>query len=238
MRALHWFVRALIVCSAPLSAIFYKTVPIAPAVTVAVVLFISFLATLLFEKLSGEAVADQTQNELIIRFGDLLTTLRKGAVTEAQELNAIRACLGILELFALNTTKASKGDISVSLILYAHDSALRMIISARNPGNERPTGRETDGAGLLGHRACQFDCAPRVVHHVGHFGSGFKSPTQSKPAYKSIFVIPLETEVNGQRKIRGFVSIDSRFPYAFYGNRANVIIVECEPVLNQIKELI
>ena len=65
-----------------------------------------------------------------------------------------------------------------------------------------------------------------------------KSPTQSSFGYRSIFFIPLSQKVNEVETVLGFISIDSTSAYAFYGNRANTIIVTCEPFISHIQDLL
>jgi hypothetical protein len=149
------------------------------------------------------------------------------------------ACLGIIENFVLPVTGSRRGEISVTLLVYEGTSRAKMRVRSRNPGNKRPINREVPSKSLLGHHACSSGSAPRVVNHIGHFGKDFaKSPTQTKLTYKSILIIPIECHTSEGTIIKGYVSVDAARPYAFYGNRANVIVVMCEPIINQLQQLI
>jgi hypothetical protein len=153
--------------------------------------------------------------------------------------DSIPATLGIIEIVARRITKANKGDISVSLAMYNGNSSDELKIRHRNPGNERPIGKRFSGRYVLGHHACQAGGDPRVVHNLRAFGKlGMKSPTQSNANYRSIYIIPICRKHNETSTICGFISIDSTRAYAFYANRANTIIIVCEPFIQHIQDLL
>lgn len=239
--ALHWTARGALVSSAPAATAFYGTIEWATAGIASLGIAGLYSCTSVLSQLSNspQQRSQMMQAETIVRFGDLLTTYRQGAIRTSDTDDAIRSCLGILENFCLNSVKREKGAISVSVVMYMGSSTKRMKIKHRNPGNERPINREIASDILLGHHACQHGPEPQVIHHVGHFGRNIKSPTQPQPAYKSIYVIPLEVaDGSGNARICGFVSIDCKYPYAFFGNRSAEIIVTCEPIIGQIRELV
>ncbi len=236
----HWLTKTSMASSAPALAFFYGSISVGIAAAAAAAIFIGNSVVSLLDRLSKEKTSGlpDSHPEFIVRFGDLLTALRANSTAAPDRDDAIRACLGILEIFARQTTKSRKGDVSVSLVLYMGSSASKMRIKHRNPGNDRPVNREFDCRYVVGHHACEAGDFPQVVHDLRRFGrAGATSPTQSKVDYRSIFILPVKSRRNGSR-IRGFVSIDCRRPYAFYGNRANVIVVSCEPVINHIQDLI
>lgn len=65
-----------------------------------------------------------------------------------------------------------------------------------------------------------------------------KSPTQSEVAYRSFFILPLTVARGQETKIGGFLSIDSTRPYIFYGKRARIIVVNIQPVIEHIQDLL
>lgn len=239
----HWGAKTSMASSAPVVLFYYGTIPgLTAAVAAGAIFFGHFIISLLDQISKDKATSsEEFPSGLFVRFGDLLNSLTTRSTEAAHRDDAVRSCLGILEIFARQVTRSRKGDISVSVLLYpdADSSTSRMSIRHRNPGNERPTNRIVDSARLFGHHACQRDRKPRIVHDTNYFGpEGTSSPTQSSVKYRSIFVIPIQKSSGDGPKKSGFVSIDSTRPYAFYGNRANRIIVDCEPVLNHIQELI
>ncbi len=195
--------------------------------------FVSKLDNLSRDKSSS---APDIHADMMLRVGDFLSITKSKASNKDID-DAIRACLGILENYASLITNSSKGQLSVTLALYMGSSTTRMKIKHRNPGNARPSNRDFDATNLMGYHACQNGTEPRVVHDLKKFGkSAADSPTKSGTNYRSFFIIPIESKSNGS--IRGFVSIDSPRPYAFYGNRSSVIMVRCEPVLSHLGDLI
>jgi hypothetical protein len=237
----HWTFRGALICAAPATAVWYGSAPLTAAIVAAAVLLALNGGTSVADRLSR---ADKTpadlQSQTLVRFGDLLSTFKRGGVARhADREMAITACLGIIENFCLPVTKGKEGEIAVTLILYKGTSRTRLRVAQRNPGNKRPTNREVDAERLLGHHVCERGDAPLVVNQISHFGKEFgASPTQTKVDYKSILIIPLRCDDGKRSQVRGFVSIDSHRPYAFYGNRANVIVVMCEPIINQLRELV
>ncbi len=239
---LHWVAKTAMASSAPVVAWIYGSITGILAGVVAGSIFIGHSAVSFLDNLSKEKASQSgdNQTDIVVRFGDLLAAHRvRKTLDEIERDDAIRACLGVLEVFSRQITKSQSGDLSVSLLLYIGNSRSRMKIRHRNPGNTRPVNREVDADRMLGHTACVNGALPRVVHDVREFGkSSVSSPTQSKADYRSIFFFPLAADEGEQKVVRGFVSIDCKQPYAFYGNRSNSIIVTCEPILNHIGELI
>jgi len=128
----------------------------------------------------------------------------------------------------------------VSIALYEGEiSDARMKIRHRNPGNTRPTGKVFDATGILGHHACEYGGGPKIVHNINRMHKGFrKSPTDSDLVYKSFLILPLEKQVGSTSRIGGFLSIDSARPYTFYGKRGRTLVVNCEPIVEHIQELL
>jgi hypothetical protein len=237
---LHWTFKTAITSSGPAVALYYGTINAAAAAVVTGALFIGHAIISILERTSKarEASQDDNHTESMVRFGDLLTAYKVNSVARENIDAAITACLGIVEVFSRDITKSKKGDIAVSLVLYKGSSATQMKIRHRNPGNTRPINREFDGNNYFGHHVCQSGSAPRVVHDIEEFGGdAAKSPTQSMLNYRSIFFIPI-VDKDDPTKVRGFMSIDSKRPYAFFGNRSNVIVVTCEPVVSRLKQMI
>lgn len=240
MPALHWISRNGLAASSPFVALFYGSIGQATAYLTAGCLFAAnAIVGVIGHAASPKDPSDHPQTEALVRFGDLLTAFKTGSVVKSKRSDAIRACLGILEIHARRITKTSKGELSVSLVQYVGSSKTKMIVSHRNPGNLRPVGREFDRPDLLGHHACCAGTSPRVVHQLAHFGKTQESPTQTSVDYKSMFFIPLEVQTpQGGRRMKGFVSIDCRRPYAFYGNRSREIAVTCRPIVDHLKDLL
>jgi hypothetical protein len=241
LPAIHWLSRHLLAAAAPFVALYYGSIGLATAYTAAAGLFgLNLAVGFLGLAADSKPAEDDSQSEAMIRFGDLLGAMKQGAVPAGRRSDAIRACLGILEIHARRITKAAKGEIAVSLVQYVGSSSRKMRILHRNPGNTRSVdGREFDVSKLLGHHACGAGSNYRVVHDLGHFGSSLPSPTQSRVDYRSIFFVPLDVAIGtGGTKMKGFVSIDCRRPYAFYGNRGNEIAVTCAPIVEQLKALL
>jgi hypothetical protein len=224
-----------------LVALYYGSIGKATAYIAAAVLFTAnLLVGFLGLAAEPKPATEDTQSQAMIRFGDLLSAFKAGSIPSAKRDVAIRSCLGLLEIYARRITKTQRGDVSVSIVQYAGSSTAKMKILHRNPGNERPVdGREFDARNVLGHHACQAGVNYRIVHQLSHFGRRLQSPTQSHVGYKSIFFIPLEVPTaSGGARMRGFVSIDCRRPYAFYGNRGREIVVTCTPIVDLLKDLL
>lgn len=235
----HSTSRTLLASSGPAVAYYYGSIPGVTAAIAGAVIFTAHSVVGFLDKLSKGRGASPTttHSEIIIRLGDLLKHTSGKAAAKNRDA-AIQACLGILENFSRETAKVKKGALSVSLVLYQGNSRSRMIIRHRNPGNDRPVGRDFDAKDKIGHRACEAGGVPRVVHDIRWFGKeALASPTQSRVNYRSLLIIPV-SQPGGDPRPRGFVSIDCDQPYAFYGNRSNIIMVSCEPVLSHLSELI
>lgn len=240
---LHWGAKTSLAASAPGLAYYYGSIA-QLSVAIGASAFILFANGMvaLFDALSKDKASASADDKIdvIVRFGDLLAAHQQKTSVEATARDdAIRACLGILEIYARQTTKAAKGTISTSVVLYKGSSRTTLQIRHRNPGNERPTGRDISSEGLLGHFVCEHGASPQVIHDIRELkAKRFASPTQSKVEYRSIFFYPLEVDGVDGKFIKGFISIDCKKPYAFYGNRSNDIVVTCEPILSHVRELI
>lgn len=233
----HWFCRNALAASGPAVAFYYGSVTRNTAYIAALALFLAS-AVVWFFGLLADRKSQPDETEALVRFGDLLSALKTTSATNANRGDAIKACLGILQIFGRRIAKTEKEDLAVSLIVYEGNSTSKMMIRHRNPGSTRPVNRQIDAVSVLGHHACQKDGAPRVLHDTKDFKGTLRSPTQSKVDYRSILVIPISvTSQNGVR-VKGFVSIDCRRPYAFYGNRSDEIVVTCQPIIDQLSVLL
>ena len=176
--------------------------------------------------------------EAVIRVGDFLSALKVNT-TQSNKPSAIAASLGVVEVLAREITGLKQGEIAVSVAVYEGSSTQRMKLLYRNAGNTRPVGRTFDGEAILGHRACLAGRGPQIVNDIRRFGAkALKSPTQSEVNYRSIVIFPLVVDRNGNQKVRGFLSVDATVPYAFYGNRGRKLIVNAEPIIQQLQALL
>lgn len=239
---LHWLMKTGLASSAPVLAWAYGAISGLMATAVGMGLFGANAVISFLDRLSRKKAANSKDDstDVIIRFGDLLAALRIEQSTPAGNRDdAIRACLGIIEISCRQITKSQAGDLAVSLVLYVGNSRSRMKNRHRDPGNTRPVNREVDASKLLGHYVCQHGDSPRVVHDIKEFGGTMtSSPTQSKREYRSIFFYPIVINSDEEKVVKGFVSVDCKRPYAFYGNHARSIVVTCEPILSHISELL
>lgn len=178
-----------------------------------------------------------TMQEVWVRIGDLITSIKSSATPKTSVDDTINATLGIIEGVARQITNCKKGEISVSLTLYKGSSRNKMHVRHRNPGSERPIGRTiNDLSNLLGHHVCEFGKGPQIVADLSSFGKDIsKSPTQKKTSYRSIAIFPLEAMSNN--KNIGFLSVDCSKPHAFHGDRARDLAVTCEPLISHIQDL-
>lgn len=235
----HGSLKASLATSGPVVAWYLGEMSLATAGGIGGALFAANALVSMLDKSSAAKPLEGQRMESFVRFGDLLAALKADSVEELDKQKAIRACLGIIENICLPITKSRKGEISANLILYRGNSSTKMKVIERNPGNERPVGREVNGENMLGHHACRHDGLPRVVDDLRSFSSKWvSSPTQSRAGYRSIFFIPLAQKRSGRTVVRGFISIDCQRPFAFHGNRSRDIIVTCEPVTSLIIDLI
>lgn len=236
---IHFVAKYSMIASSPAIAYFvYEKITATQATIAAITLLFLFILTSLLNSWSERKSnpADQASSEAWVRIGDLITSVKSSATLAANRDDTVIAALGVIETYARQITKSPKSTISVSLALYDGNSTTSMKIRHRNPGNERPTGRNLKNLNrVLGHRACQAGPEPRVVSDLKKFGSeGFFSPTQSVCNYRSMVIIPVTARGNG--KIKGFVSIDSTQPHAFHGSIADVLVVTTEPLISHIEE--
>lgn len=235
----HFLAKFALVASTPILAHFvYNRITIVQAVTATALLFALFLLSSLLDELSKSKKnsAEQASVEAWVRIGDLITSVKSSATPAGTRDDTVIAALGVIEAYSRQITKSPKGHISVSLALYTGSSTSRMTIRHRNPGNERPTGRNLRNIERVhGHLACQAGPEPRVVSDLKSFGKlGYFSPTQSKCNYRSIVIIPIKSRTKDQ--IKGFVSIDCIRPFAFHGAIADKLIVMTEPLIDHIEE--
>lgn len=236
----HWIAKTGLASSAPGLAYFYGSIGLLPFATATIAIFAGHSTVSILDEMSKKRARglDEAQSLTFIRYGDLLESVMRAPEDGALRDDAIRACLGIIENFARQLTQSDKGEIAVTLALYVNGDRTKMRIRHRNPGNTRPQDRTFDCRNLFGHRACN-DGKARVVHDIRYFGpEACVSPTSSSTNYRSIMVIPIDkSDEPSKREIRGFVSIDSARPYAFYRNRARTISVDCSQIIRIIAQL-
>jgi hypothetical protein len=235
----HFLARFSLIASAPALAFFiYERISVAQATSATAALFLLFTFSSLLDQWSKSwrNSAELASVEAWVRIGDLITSVKSSATPAAKRDDTLVAALGVIEAYARQITKSPKGQISVSLALYSGSGSTKMSIRHRNPGNERPTGRNLKHLSRVhGHRACQEGPEPRVVADLKLFGKeGHFSPTQSKCNYRSIVIIPIKARTS--ENVKGFVSIDCVKPYAFHGTVAEQLIVTTEPLINHIEE--
>lgn len=237
----HWASKTSVASSAPFLAYFYGSIAGWMAFAGSAAIFGGHSLVSLLDRASRDkrSPTGDASTEIIIRLGELLGAVKPRSTPAGQRDDAIRSALGIIEVFARQVTGCEKGELSVAIALYTGESSHRMCIKHRNPGNTRPMGRKFDGGGVLGHHACKAGSQPRVVHDIRGLGKELqRSPTQSEVGYRSFLILPLVVTRSEGQRIGGFLSIDSTRPYSFFGKRAKVVVVNCQPVIEHIQDLI
>ena len=238
----HFSTKSALACSAPtLAYLVYDTITAWMATVASCAIFFGHTLVAFFDRLSREGHSSQKvdQTEFIVRVGELIRMCAPASRAQANRDDMIRSSLGIIENFARQITKSKKNEISVSIALYEGNSGSKMRIRHRNPGNARPIGKVFDGRGVLGHHACLSGTGPKIVHNLSRMHRKFRrSPTDSEVVYRSFLILPLTVARNGSSKIGGFLSIDSTRPYTFYGSRGRVLVVNCEPLVEHIQQLL
>lgn len=197
---LHWLSRNGLASASPFLMLYFGIIGHATAYVAAAVLFGgNVLVGFLGLAAESRPWSNDAHSEAMVRFGDLLSAIRAGAVPAKRRDDAIRACLGLLDVYARRITRTYKGEISVSLVLYVGSGTTKMRIFHRNPGNTRPVdGREFDARQLLGHHACQAGSYPRTVHHLNISGAIFRAQRSRKlntsrfSSYPSRSISPME----------------------------------------------
>lgn len=236
----HLLSRAVLIVSAPLTAVYYDSITLVQAGVVGGGLIILNVFTSVADRMSKAGASSPSFTaEGFLRIGDLLTAYKVNSIKAADRDAAIESCLGIIENIAIPETKSQRGDVSVNLITYVGNSTTQMKVRHRNPGNTRPKNRQFPTDAVLGHYVCQRGNAPLTINNIKHFGKDFAaSPTQNSYAYRSILLIPMLCNTPQGQVAKGFVSVDCTRPYAFYGNRANSIAVTSKPVLALLREML
>lgn len=174
-----------------------------------------------------------------VRVGDLLNSVKSSATRKADQDSSIEASLAIAVSIAAEVSHTKLDNVAASLVLYSGTGYGKMRVAHRDRGSKRPAKRAVqDLETLLGHHACQHEAgAPRVIGDLRRFGSlGFKSPTQQRAQYRSIFFQPVVSSKS--QELRGFISVDCTLPYAFHGTRADDIAALLEPIKAHIEDMI
>lgn len=240
--ALHVTTKTAMASSAPALAYFvYESITAWMAMFASMGVFVGHFLVGVLNRVSKENRSSRSsdQTESIVRVGDLLRMCAPISTAQANRDDMVRSALGIVENFTRQVTNSRKGEISVSIALYNGSGTGRMSIRHRNPGNTRPIGRSFRTEGVLGHHACQHGAGPKIVHNIKRMNKIFrKSPTNSDVVYKSFLLFPLTLEKQGTATVGGFLSIDSTRPYTFHGSRGNVLVVNCEPIVEHIQKLL
>jgi hypothetical protein len=236
----HWLARISLVCAAPaIFALVYRSITLHQAAVAGSVLLI---LTVLSEALGGvrerrRQTARLESEEMWVHINDLLASLDVNHGGESSGDKALSSYLGLLEGYARQVLRAKDGDVSASLVLYTSSSREQMLIENRNKGNRRPVNRTVeDPEMMVGHHVCAAGLRPRFVNDIRRFGPGAKSPTQAEPSYRSILFMPLAGTGDAKDTCLGFVSVDARRPYAFYGTRWSKIVMTCVPIMGHIRE--
>lgn len=239
----HWLIRIAIVASPPaLLFLVYDRATAAQAFWALVYLVVLQVAA---DVIGGWRDSKKKRQNLIteelwVRIGDLIASIDSTATPVHFKDESVTACLGIIEGYARQVTRSKHGDVSVSLVLYDDGDRAQMTIKHRNPGNTRPKPRLiTQLDRIFGHLACEAGPAPQRINDIYFFGRNqVISPTQSTISYRSIFIVPIQDDNGEDGPIRGFLSIDSRQPYAFYGDRGDKILITCLPLIDHIRQQI
>jgi hypothetical protein len=230
--------KLLLICAPPGTAYATGTLNFVQAVVAGGLLTFLNISSYVFSKISSFDRKSPNESEMIVRLGDLLSSISKGSVPSQERATAIRACLGLIENASMGILRLKKGDISVSLVVFSGTGEGKMKVAFRNPGNIRPENRECESRYLLGYHVCKRGTDPRILNDIKQFKGTLKSPTQQKPNYRSIFLIPLEADIGDTRCAKGFVSIDCGRPFAFWGNKANAIVISCVPIVTHLGRMI
>jgi hypothetical protein len=243
-KLLHSLFKICMAASAPtVSFIFYKTITIVQASGAFLLIAILYFLVWLFDRVSSDKQAENYDiaAETVIRVGEILGNGHIPPNSKnhaAQRDDAIRAALGLIEVFTRQVCGGRKGEISVTLAKYVDESNTQMEIRHRNTGNTRPTSRKFSANGVLGHYACMRGGAPRVVNDIKRLGPEIqKSPTQSEFNYRSILFLPLVGQRGDPTRVTGFLSIDSTKAYCFSQSRVRIIVVNCQSILEHVQKL-
>ncbi|WP_343503587.1 hypothetical protein [Alloyangia pacifica] len=173
-----------------------------------------------------------------VRVGDLLNTVKSTATAHADKDSSIEATLALAASLAAEIARVRTVDVAASFVRYTGTGHGKMKVTHRNRGSERPVGRPVrDLEFLLGHHACLHSAAPRVVADIHRFGPlGRKSPTQGQPTYRSIFIQPVISSKT--KELQGFISMDCTVAHAFHGRRADDLVTLLEPLKAHIEDMI
>lgn len=210
----------------------------------ALYIFIGLLVFLLITKyLAGipkrrEGRITRPIQTIWIRFGNLLNTIKSGATPAGQKDASIDFTLALATSLAAQITGIQQQKFAASLLLYEGEGKSQMRVKHRDRGSERPIDRPVNDLDtVLGHHACESGKAPRVVADMRRFGEyAQKSPTQSRPNYRSIFLQPVVSSQNGA--VSGFLSVDCTVPHAFHRDRAVDLAALLEPLKAHIEDMI
>ncbi|WP_295043297.1 hypothetical protein [uncultured Paracoccus sp.] len=193
------------------------------------------LAQTLLSLKHGDSAAAE---ELMTRTCELLRLCGDDAIVATNRPAARNACLSMIEVYVRSLTNAARGEIGVSLARYVPGQPGMLRIDERNAGSLRKMGVTFPGRFVIGHHACMAGDDPRIVNDILSFGpEALRSPTGSRTPYRSFFIVPICVTLRDGLIPLGYLSIDSTRPYEFYGNRANVLAVECESIIARLKKL-
>lgn len=232
----HFILRVAIASSGPVVAriLSPNRVTLGIAIAASLVLVVGHIILLILERAQVANHAESGMDELLIRATEVIDR-QVSPKKEAEKQELIRSALGMIRVFAAEQAKMRPDQVSVSLVTYVGNHSSKMRLQARNPGNTRPTGREFDGKGVIGHHVCQLGDEPILINDLRAMPAALReSPTHSTASYRSILFRQLKKEETSGEKVIGFISIDCDDPYVFYGNRSKAIIIGCAPLFQLI----
>lgn len=176
--------------------------------------------------------------DIWVRVGDLLKTVKSTATAARDKDSSIEATLSLASSIAAEVAGVRTGKVAASLVQYTGTGYGKMKVTHRNRGSLRPVGRIVkDLDTLLGHHACQNGHAMRVVPDIHRFGPlARKSPTQGQATYRSIFFHPVVS--SRSKELRGFISVDCTVAHAFHGKRDVDLAALLEPLKAHIEDMI
>ena len=236
-----WLGRCGLAVAGPAGAYLYGTATFAAASALsAVIILLYAMTSFIGHYLSQSAGGDSEPiSDAVTRASEILSRLDGQNVPAEGRSRSIDSCLGLIQAYVRHLIDGDKNEVSVALVKYTDAEKTQLCVTNRNPGNPRPI-RDTpfDGSRVLGHHAARSGRGHRVVPDLRRFPAEFRgSPTHKSVNYRSFYIIPMMKQTESGTEVLGFLSIDSPRPYAFYGNRANLIAVECGAIVNHIREL-
>ena len=145
----------------------------------------------------------------------------------------IKAILSVIEVLVLRFINVPRGKITVTFARYIDDGR-QLELRHRNRGSDRKVCTVPVSDQILGHLLCQAGAQPRALNDLHHLPEEYRvSPSSGSATYRSFYIVPIYEDAHRRSPV-GFVSIDSQIPYAFYGNRANLMSTAVTPFIGEI----